>query len=450
MENENQTPHKRRVHYKGKYPKKFEEKYKELQPEKYKDTIAHVIQKGNTPAGMHISIMVKEILDFLQIKPGQTGFDATLGYGGHTKAMLEQLQGQGHIHATDVDPVESAKTKKRLAEQGFGEDSALRIYRSATVSFTDIEGNTIYTVFAGTVQDLLEELDVTLSDGQLITYPLDTILKDGMDVRVTNSYDVSVTADGTTNSFTMGEGTVRDALNRIGVTLGDDDEVSPELDSEVCEGTAITVYRVSYSYRTVTETVEFTKKTEKSAELYTDQQVISQKGVNGSKKVTYCDKTVDGKYASSEAVTTVVLEQAVPQITTVGTKQRPIVVRNLKNNGSPISELTVPSSINIENGAPTSYSKIITGKASAYTASPTAKTSTGRTVKAGYVAVNPKQIPYGSELWIVSTDGIVYGYAIAADTGGFIHKGKFTVDLFMNTESECRQWGARDVIIYVL
>lgn len=88
-----QTPHKRRVRYKGKYPRKFEEKYKELQPEKYGDTIAHVIQKGNTPAGMHISIMVKEILDFLKIQPGETGFDATLGYGGHTKAMLEQLAG---------------------------------------------------------------------------------------------------------------------------------------------------------------------------------------------------------------------------------------------------------------------------------------------------------------------------------------------------------------------
>ena len=75
-----QTPHKRRVRYKGKYPRKFEEKYKELQPEKYGDTIAHVIQKGNTPAGMHISIMVKEILDFLKIQPGETGFDATLGY----------------------------------------------------------------------------------------------------------------------------------------------------------------------------------------------------------------------------------------------------------------------------------------------------------------------------------------------------------------------------------
>lgn len=116
------TIHKRRPRYKGKYPKRFEEKYKELQPEKYQDTIEHVISKGNTPAGMHISIMVNEILDFLKIQPGEIGFDATLGYGGHTKAMLQQLQLQGHIYATDVDPVESAKTKKRLADQGFGEE----------------------------------------------------------------------------------------------------------------------------------------------------------------------------------------------------------------------------------------------------------------------------------------------------------------------------------------
>ena len=81
-----------------------------------------MIRKGSTPAGMHISIMVREIIDFLQIKPGQTGFDATLGYGGHTKAMLECLKGQGHMYATDVDPIESAKTKKRLADAGFGED----------------------------------------------------------------------------------------------------------------------------------------------------------------------------------------------------------------------------------------------------------------------------------------------------------------------------------------
>lgn len=118
---EEQT-HKRRVRYSGTHPKSYKEKYKEHDPEKYADTIEHIIQKGSTPAGMHISIMVQEILDFLQIQPGQTGLDATLGYGGHTKAMLECLQGQGHMYALDVDPIESAKTKERLAKQGFGEE----------------------------------------------------------------------------------------------------------------------------------------------------------------------------------------------------------------------------------------------------------------------------------------------------------------------------------------
>lgn len=114
--------HKRRVRYSGTHPKNFKEKYKEHDPEKYADTIEKVIRKGSTPAGMHLSIMVKEILDFLQIRPGQIGLDATLGYGGHTKEMLKCLGGQGHIYGLDVDPIESAKTKERLAAQGFGEE----------------------------------------------------------------------------------------------------------------------------------------------------------------------------------------------------------------------------------------------------------------------------------------------------------------------------------------
>ncbi|MBO5574110.1 MAG: 16S rRNA (cytosine(1402)-N(4))-methyltransferase RsmH [Clostridium sp.] len=114
-----QKEHKRRVRYKGKYPRKFEEKYKELNPEKYREDVEHIRDKGKTPAGTHIPIMVQEILDFLQIKPGETGYDATLGYGGHTRKMLECLEGQGHLYATDVDPIESAKTEKRLADAGF-------------------------------------------------------------------------------------------------------------------------------------------------------------------------------------------------------------------------------------------------------------------------------------------------------------------------------------------
>ena len=98
---QNQTPHKRRVRYSGTHPKRFEEKYKELNPEKYADDVKRIIDKGHTPAGMHISIMVQEILDFLNIQPGQVGLDATLGYGGHTRAMLEKLQGNGHIYGLE-------------------------------------------------------------------------------------------------------------------------------------------------------------------------------------------------------------------------------------------------------------------------------------------------------------------------------------------------------------
>ena len=119
---EKEQVHKRRKRYRGTHPKTFAEKYKEQNPEKYQDTIEKVIRKGSTPAGMHISIMVKEILDVLQIQPGERGLDATLGYGGHTKAMLECLQGKGHIYALDVDPIESKKTKQRLEEKGYGED----------------------------------------------------------------------------------------------------------------------------------------------------------------------------------------------------------------------------------------------------------------------------------------------------------------------------------------
>ena len=117
---EKEQVYKRRVRYSGTHPKTFKEKYKEQNPEKYADTIEKVIRKGSTPAGMHISICVNEILDFLNVKPGQKGLDATLGYGGHTQELLKCLEGKGHIYALDVDPIEIIKTRERLAAKGFG------------------------------------------------------------------------------------------------------------------------------------------------------------------------------------------------------------------------------------------------------------------------------------------------------------------------------------------
>lgn len=127
--------HQRRVRYKGTHPRNYREKYKELQPEKYGDTVAKVMSKGSTPAGMHLSIMVEEILEFLQIQPGQIGLDATLGYGGHTSHMLKCLEGRGHLFALDVDPVELVKTKERLSKMGFGEE----ILSIRQLNFADVD-----------------------------------------------------------------------------------------------------------------------------------------------------------------------------------------------------------------------------------------------------------------------------------------------------------------------
>lgn len=134
-EQKDEKPHKRRVRYSGTHPRKFSEKYKELNPEKYQDTIERVISKGSTPAGMHISICVQEILTFLQIQPGMKGLDATLGYGGHSRKMLEALQGRGHLYALDVDPIEIVKTTKRLREAGFSEE----IFTPISENFANID-----------------------------------------------------------------------------------------------------------------------------------------------------------------------------------------------------------------------------------------------------------------------------------------------------------------------
>lgn len=127
--------HKRRVRYKGTHPRNFQEKYKELSPEQYPSDVEAILQRGKTPAGMHIPIMVQEILDFLQILPGQTGYDATLGYGGHTQKMLERLEGRGRLYATDVDPVELAKTQARLETIGYGPD----ILTVRRMNFADLD-----------------------------------------------------------------------------------------------------------------------------------------------------------------------------------------------------------------------------------------------------------------------------------------------------------------------
>ncbi len=113
--------HKRRPRYSGKHPRKFHEKYKELNPENYRTDVEKILSSGKTPAGMHRPIMVQEILDVLAPKPDEIAVDCTLGYGGHARAILEHIQPGGKLIGLDVDPLELPRTEARLREAGFSE-----------------------------------------------------------------------------------------------------------------------------------------------------------------------------------------------------------------------------------------------------------------------------------------------------------------------------------------
>ncbi|MFM8878368.1 MAG: 16S rRNA (cytosine(1402)-N(4))-methyltransferase [Verrucomicrobiota bacterium] len=112
---------RRRVRYSGTHPRRFAEKYKEQAPEQYVEAVAKVIASGKTPAGSHRSIMVAEILETLEPRPGQTVVDCTLGYGGHAREILERLGSGGRLIGFDCDPVELPKTVERLRRAGWDE-----------------------------------------------------------------------------------------------------------------------------------------------------------------------------------------------------------------------------------------------------------------------------------------------------------------------------------------
>lgn len=116
------APHRRRSRYAGKNPRRFDEKYKELNPERYAGDVAKVIAAGKTPAGTHRPIMVAEILSVLALQSGEVAVDCTLGYGGHARELLPLLAPRGRLIGLDVDPVEHPKTTARLRAAGFGDD----------------------------------------------------------------------------------------------------------------------------------------------------------------------------------------------------------------------------------------------------------------------------------------------------------------------------------------
>ncbi len=302
----------------------------------------------------------------------------------------------------------------------------------------------VYTVQDGDVTRVV----VTMSDTPYLTFDgYDTVWVDVAteeteeEVEEDTGLSVEVFADGQSTLVYLPEegATVSDVIDQAGITVGELDQVNVDKDVPATDGMLVQVDRVEYEEYTVTETISYGTKYHYSSVLKPGKTKVDRSGRNGEKQITYRKSYVNGELVKEEKVGEVTTKKAVDKIILKGSSY-----------GTPISK--TPSGVNIyldEKNQPVNYSRVIYGSCTAYHGD--AATSTGRKPGVGVVAVDPREIPYGSILWIASPDGsFVYGYAVAGDTGGFIHNSNTVVDLYMDSVVEMNTFGRRNLNVYVI
>lgn len=337
-----------------------------------------------------------------------------------------------------------------LSEFKAGVDgSVIKIQRGVSVSITNYDGST-YAVFAsGTVKDAIEMAEIKLPHGASVNYSLDEPLSEGLEIEIYGAYDIKIIIDGAVYERTVSGKTVGDAISKVDLGISDDDFTRPGENTPLMNGIEIEIVKVKTKIYTVTEKLTYTTKYVYTDELASGKTRVRVEGQNGVREITYKESYIDGVLIDSVVKESKITKRPVDKVLEVGTKAN--IKPSTTPSTTPISDLAVPSYVNIgANGIPTNYKKAINAKATAYCI-PGGITSTGEKARTGYIAVDPNEIPYGTEMYIVSADGKrVYGYCIAADTGGFVNSTDWTVDLYMDTEQECVNWGRRDIIIYIL
>ena len=322
----------------------------------------------------------------------------------------------------------------------------------STVVIIDNEKKLELNTHRTTAEEILSDAKVELSVGDTAVL---SNLEDGTSVlTVKRAFPVYVTVGNDTKMVKVTGGTVAEVLEKTNVTLSENSVCNLALDTELSKETYIDVVEIKYVTESYEETIPFTARVEYSSSLEKGKQKVTG-GVNGTKTVTVKKTYKNGVITDTETVSTTVTKPAVEKVTVIGTKVAPKKVSSNQKAYSEIktiSTLKAPESLTLtESGIPTSYKKVVTVQATAYTDHSGIPCSTGVMPQTGYIAVNPKVIPYGTKMFIVSKDGkYVYGYAIAADTGGFIKRRPTNVDLFFDTESQCKTFGRRDVVIYFL
>jgi len=323
----------------------------------------------------------------------------------------------------------------------------------------DGEEQTIITLRSDP-QDIVAQAGFALeNEDELVV----SVSEDGSEkeIEILRAFEVIVVDAGVSYSIDMADGNVAEAIALAGVAMPDaDDIVSHSLEESIYPYIQINIDRVSYRENTATETIRFKTVKVETAELVRGSTRVTVKGEYGEKIVVSRTMYINGVEQTTEVVSETVTKEAINEIIEVGTSEPTTAAPTTTTTAAPATRTTAPA-IKTEsgngkefvdaNGRAVSYSKKLTGKGTAYTAAPGSKTSTGRTVEVGIVAVDPDVIPYGTRLYIVSADGrYVYGYALAADTGGALKSGAALVDVFYETESQCRAFGRRDVVVYVL
>ena len=256
-------------------------------------------------------------------------------------------------------------------------------------------------------------------------------------LNIERAFSVTIEADGQEYPVRMVMGTVADALERAGITLDADDYTEPALSARVTAGSKIEVHRVEYQDKVETQAVPYDTEYVYTSLYFrnTGRTTTMQHGAEGQQTVTTRERWVDGE-----------LENSVVTDVTTTVEPTDHVVKTY-GEGAPVSPLTGPDGTT---NAPASYSKVLTGKATGYY-SKSGKGSSGLGLGYGTVAVDPSVIPYGTLLYITSTDGsFVYGYAVATDTGIAVQDGRILVDLFYETYAESVINGAINVNVYVV
>ena len=340
----------------------------------------------------------------------------------------------------------------------------IKVLRSVPVYIEERLQTTAYKTTAVTIGEFLGENGITLDELDTYDFNLEDRITSGMTLKIYFAPKISIQADGKTTDLTVRAGTsVGDIVSSAGITLSGEDFIMPNKNNTVYTDGLIKVVRVSYKETKTTEAIPYTSSTVNSAAYVSGTRVVTTQGVNGAKEIVKRAKLHDGVVVSEQVISENIISNPVNEVITIGTASgRATVAQSAAALGyipSPTSfypgQIVSPAPAGVQldaNGIPVNYVKVMSGKTSAYTSPVGGVVSCGQTAKIGLVAVNPNIIPYGTRMYIIANDGTVYGYAIAADTGGALMNGKVLIDLYMgpNNEAVCYQWGIRTANIYIL